>query len=153
AGHLYFMEAAAIITLISVGHWIESRVSARASSALRHLLNLAPGMARRRNSDGQEVQVPVADLRPEELIALRPGDHVPTDGEVVEGQSALDESMLTGESAPVDKVPGRPLYAGTANITGHLVMRVTATGENTALAHIIAAVERAQTSRANIQRL
>ena len=84
---------------------------------------------------------------------LRPGDRVPTDGEVVEGDSAVDESMLTGESAPVDKTAGSRLYAGTVNVNGRLVMRVTATGEETALAHIIAAVQRAQTSRANIQRL
>ena len=152
-GHVYFMEAAAIITLISVGHWLESRVSARASSALRQLLDLAPALARRRESNGTETEVPVAELRAGDLVALRPGDRVPTDGEVVEGDSAVDESMLTGESAPVDKTAGSRLYAGTVNINGRLVMRVTATGEETALAHIIAAVQRAQTSRANIQRL
>jgi Cu+-exporting ATPase len=147
------MEAAAIITLVSVGHWIESRVSVRAASALRDLLNLSPAVARRRNPDGVEVEVPVAELQPGDLAVLRPGDHVPTDGEVVEGESALDESMLTGESVPVEKSVASQLYAGTANATGRLVMRVTATGEDTALAHIIAAVQRAQTSRANIQRL
>jgi Cu+-exporting ATPase len=152
-GHLYFMEAAAIIALISVGHWMESRVSARASSALRGLLNLAPALARRLAGDGLETEVPVAALRAEDRVVLRPGDRVPTDGEVAEGDSALDESMLTGESAPVDKTPGSPLYAGTANVNGRLVMRVTATGEETALAHIIAAVQRAQSSRAHIQRL
>jgi Cu+-exporting ATPase len=152
-GHVYFMEAAAIITLISLGHWIESRVSARASSALRKLLNLAPAMARRRNPDGGETEVPVAELDVDDLIALRPGDRVPTDGEVAEGDAAVDESMLTGESAPIDKAPGSQLYAGTVNLNGRLVMRVTATGEKTALAHIILAVQRAQTSRASIQRL
>jgi P-type Cu+ transporter len=152
-GHVYFMEAAAIITLISVGHWLESRVSARASNALRQLLDLAPALARRRDPAGTETEVPVAELRAEDLVALRPGDRVPTDGEVVEGDSAVDESMLTGESVPVDKTVGRQLYAGTVTIDGRLVMRVMATGEETALAHIIAAVQRAQTSRANIQRL
>jgi Cu+-exporting ATPase len=152
-GHVYFMEAAAIITLISLGHWLESRVSARASSALCQLLDLAPALARRRNPDGTETEVPVAELRAENVVTLRPGDRVPTDGEVVEGDSAVAESMLTGESAPVDKTLGSRLYAGTTNIDGRLVMRVTATGEETALAHIIAAVQRAQTSRANIQRL
>ena len=152
-GHLYFMESASIITLISLGHWIESRVSAQASSALRQLLNLAPALARRRNPDGTETEVPVADLRAGDRVVLRPGDRVPTDGEVAEGDSALDESMLTGESAPVDKTARSRLYAGTVNINGRLVMLVTATGEETALAHIIAAVQRAQTSRANIQRL
>ncbi len=152
-GHLYFMEAAAIIALISVGHWMESRVSVRASSALRGLLNLAPALARRLGTDGLETEVPVAALRARDLVVLRPGDSVPTDGEVVEGDSAVDESMLTGESAPVDKAAGSSLYAGTANANGRLVMRVTATGEETALAHIIAAVQRAQSSRAHIQRL
>jgi P-type Cu+ transporter len=152
-GHLYFMEAASIITLISVGHWLESRVSVRASSALRRLLDLAPAQARRLNPDGSETQVPVTDLVPGDLLALRPGDRVPTDGSVIEGSSALDESMLTGESAPVDKQAGHELFAGTVNLNGRLLLRVTAIGEQTALAHIIGAVQRAQTSRANIQRL
>jgi Cu+-exporting ATPase len=152
-GHLYFMEAAAIITVVSLGHWVESRVSLRASAALRRLLELAPQRARRRNADGSEAEVAVADIRAGELVILRPGDRVPTDGEVVEGDSAVDESMLTGESVTVEKKPGSDIYAGTINVNGRLVMGVTATGEETALAHIIAAVQRAQTSRANIQRL
>jgi Cu+-exporting ATPase len=152
-GHLYFMEAAAIITIISLGHWLEARVGARAASALQALLHLAPSSARRRTADGQEASVPVAELRPGDIVVLRPGDRVPTDGDVLEGASAVDESMLTGESVPVDKAPRALLYAGTVNLNGQLVMRVTATGEATALAHVIAAVQRAQTSRANIQRL
>ncbi len=152
-GHLYFMEAAAIITLISVGHWLESRVSVKASSALRKLLNLAPPMALRREADDSERQVTVAELQPGDLVVLRPGDHVPTDGLVVEGASSVDEAMLTGESTPVDKTSAALLYAGTVNLTGRLIMKVTATGEDTALARIIEAVQRAQTSRANIQRL
>jgi len=153
AGHLYFMEAAAIITLISVGHWIEARVSAKASSALKRLLSLAPALARRRQPDGSESDVPVADLQLGDVLVLKPGDRVPVDGEVLEGESAVDEAMLTGESVPADKSEKSPLYAGTVNLNGRLLMRVTATGEATALAHIIAAVQRAQTSRANIQRL
>jgi len=152
-GHLYFMEAAAIISLVSIGHWLESRASARASGALRKLLNLAPSLARLRTPDGQESDVPVANLQAGDLIVLRPGDRVPTDGQVLEGDSAVDESMLTGESAPADKTAASVVYAGTVNLNGRLLMRVTALGEETALAHIIAAVQRAQTSRANIQRL
>jgi len=176
-GHLYFMEAASIITLISVGHWIEARVSTKASQALKSLLQLAPVTARRiqtattpaaptkfnpleirsfrpqASAQTVELEVPVADLQTGDLVALRPGDRVPVDGVVTEGESAVDESMLTGESAPVDKRKDAELYAGTANVNGRLVMRVTATGESTALAHIIAAVQRAQTSRADIQRL
>ena len=171
-GHLYFMEAAAIITLISLGHWVEARVTARASGALRSLLQLAPQTARRIETKSaraesfnlretkftattaiEEVEVPVAQLQRGDLVALRPGDHVPVDGVVMEGESVVDEAMLTGESAPVDKKSGSELYAGTVNQNGRLTMRVTATGEATALAHIIAAVQRAQTSRANIQRI
>jgi Cu+-exporting ATPase len=168
-GHLYFMEAAAIITLISFGHWLEARVSARASGALENLLNLAPQTARRVAADvsprqsiemrrltsaaTEEKEVPVSELKTGDLVALRPGDRVPVDGVVIEGDSAVDEAMLTGESVPVDKKTGSELYAGTVNLNGRLVMRVTATGESTALAHVIAAVQRAQTSRADIQRL
>jgi P-type Cu+ transporter len=152
-GHLYFMEAAAIITIISIGHWIEARVSLRASSALRKLLNLAPQTARRVSESGEETEVSVASLVIGDRIAIRPGDAIPTDAEVIDGASAVDESMLTGESLPVEKKPSDKLYAGTVNVNGRLVARVTATGEETALAHIIAAVERAQTSRANVQRL
>ena len=181
-GHVYFMEAASIISLISVGHWIEARVSEQASGALKSLLNLAPQTARRlqeaenqkakpaekpfnlktlsfsksetRNQKPEiEVEVPVATLKINDRIALRPGDRVPVDGAVIEGESAVDEAMLTGESIPADKISGSKLFAGTVNLNGRLVMSVTATGEATALAHIIAAVQRAQTSRANIQRL
>src|SRR5208282_5551065 len=101
----------------------------------------------------EEKEVPVADLKIDDRVALRPGDRVPVDGVVTEGDSAVDEAMLTGESTPVDKSARSELYAGTVNLNGRLVMRVTATGESTALAHIIAAVQRAQTSRADIQRL
>jgi Cu+-exporting ATPase len=152
-GHLYFMESSAIIALISTGHWIESRVAARASSALRKLLDLAPSVARLRESEGKEREVPVAQLKRGDVVVLRPGERVPTDGVVIEGGSAVDESMLTGESVPMDKTSGAQLYAGTVSLDGSLVMRVSATGEETALAQIIETVQRAQTSRANIQRL
>ena len=181
-GHLYFMEAAGIITIISIGHWLEARASQRASGALKNLLNLAPQTARiirkaeslkpkptnqflnlktltfskseigNRKSEMEE-EVPVTELNVGDWVVLRPGDRVPVDGEVLEGDSSLDEAMLTGESNPVDKTAGSKLYAGTANLNGRLVMRVTATGESTALSHIISAVQRAQTSRADIQRL
>jgi len=153
-GHLYFMEAAAILTLISLGHWIEARVGEKAAGSLKALMQLAPQVARRFDPEtGAEHEVSVAELRSGDRVALRPGDRVPVDGEVIDGDSAVDESMLTGESKPVDKQPNSTLYAGTTNLNGRLVMRVTATGESTALAQIIAAVQRAQTSRANIQRL
>jgi P-type Cu+ transporter len=151
--HVYFMESAAIITLISVGHWLESRMTARAASSMKKLLGLAPSQARRRGTSGSEELVPVAELRVGDVVLLRPGERVPTDGKVIEGESSIDESMLTGESVPVDKAAGALIYGGTVNVNRLLVMQVTATGDATALAQIIAAVERAQSSRANIQRL
>jgi Cu+-exporting ATPase len=170
-GHVYFMEAAAIISLISFGHWLEARVSDQASGALKSLMQLAPQTARKIQpaaptksfdlrgfnpmtaAQANEIEIPVSELKIDDRIALRPGDRVPVDGVVIEGDSAVDEAMLTGESVPVDKKSGSELFAGTVNVNGRLVMRVAATGEATALAHIIAAVQRAQTSRADIQRL
>jgi len=180
--HVYFLEAAAIISLISFGHWLEARVSDQADGALKALLNLAPQTARRIQSPAAsvqpltnqpfnlktlsfakseignrkseiEVEVSVSELKIGDRVALRPGDRVPVDGVVQAGESAVDEAMLTGEFAPVDKQAGSELFAGTANLNGRLVLRVTDTGEATALAHIIAAVQRAQTSHAEIQRL
>jgi P-type Cu+ transporter len=151
--HVYFMEAAAIITLISVGHWLESRMSKRAASSMKKLLALAPSEARRRNASGGEELVPIAELKVGDVVVLRAGERVPIDGEVIEGTSSVDEAMLTGESMPVDKTTGGAVYGGTINLNSRLVIRVTATGEQTALAQVIAAVERAQNSRANIQRL
>ncbi|HKX60600.1 MAG TPA: heavy metal translocating P-type ATPase, partial [Verrucomicrobiae bacterium] len=149
---LYFMEAAAIITLISLGHWAEARVSEKASKSLHALMNLAPATAVVQTPSGEK-EVPVGALALNETVLLKPGSRVPTDGDVIEGHSAVDESMLTGESMAVDKGPGARVYAGTLNVNGRLTVRVTSVGEDTALAHVIAAVQRAQTSRANIQRL
>jgi len=151
--HVYFMEAAAIITLISVGHWLESRMTQRAATSMKKLLGLAPSQARRRSASGAEELVAVSELRVGDVVVLRPGERVPTDGKVIDGESSVDESMLTGESVPVDKAAGALVYGGTVNVNRVLVMEVTATGDGTALAQIIAAVERAQNSRANIQRL
>jgi Cu+-exporting ATPase len=162
SGHVFFMEAAAIISLVSFGHWLEARVSEKAGGALKSLLQLAPQTARRiknsklktKNFSTAEIEsVAVSELQIDDEVVLHPGDRIPVDGIIVEGEAAVDEAMLTGEATPADKKIGNELFAGTTNLNGRLIMRVTKTGESTALAHIIAAVQRAQTSRADIQRL
>jgi P-type Cu+ transporter len=152
-GHLYFMEASAIITLISLGHWMEARAGRRAEKSMRALFRLAPATARRLLADGTEIEAPVSELQPGDQIMLRPGDRVPLDGQLLRGQCSMDEAMLTGESTPLEKETGSPVYAGTLNLNGQAVVEVTAVGEATAMARIVAAVERAQNSRAEIQRL
>jgi P-type Cu+ transporter len=151
--HLYFMDAAAILTLVSIGHYLEGKASAQAASSLRALLKLAPETARRLTLHGEEKIVPVRELDLDDTIALRPGDRIPTDGEVLRGQSSVTEAMLTGESMPVEKSKGSKVYAGTINENGELHVRVTATGDATALSRIIEIVQQAQASRASIQRL
>ncbi|XOV70527.1 MAG: heavy metal translocating P-type ATPase [Verrucomicrobiota bacterium] len=151
--HLYFMETVGILTLISLGHWMEGRAGAKATSALQSLMQLAPQRARKRMGDGGMQEVDVASLRLGDLVEVRPGDQVPTDGVVIEGHSSVNESMLTGESMPVDKSKEDKIYAATLNGQGNMLVRVTGLGEETALARIIQVVERAQSSRANIQRL
>ena len=153
-GHVYFMEASAIITLISLGHWIEARVTEKAGHTIKSLLNLAPQTAQILFRQPERThEIPVSELKSNDEILLRPGDRVPVDGIAVDGETEVDESSLTGESKAAHKSPGQELFAGTVNLNGRLVMRVTATGDETALARVIAAVERAQTSRARIQRL
>jgi Cu+-exporting ATPase len=151
--HLYFMEAAAIISLISVGHWLETLMTARAESSLKELMDLAPATALRLAAGGGFEEVPIASLRVGDRISARPGGRIPTDGVVIDGAGAVDESMLTGESMPVEKAQGDLVYGGTACLDSALLVETRATGEDTALARIIEAVRRAQSSRAGVQRL
>jgi Cu+-exporting ATPase len=152
--HVYYEAAAAIVTFVLLGKWMESRARRRLSDAVRGLVSLVPPVARRLRTAGEvEEEIPVAALAPGDLLRVRPGERVPTDGEITDGTSAIDESMLTGESLPVDKRVGDAVYGGTLNQAGSIVMRVTRTGGETALARIIEAVEQAQGSRAPIARL
>ena len=151
--HLYFMETVGILTLISLGHWMEAKVSAKASSTLKSLMRLAPQRARRQQANGAFEEIDVSELHKGDLMEIRPGDQIPADGNIVEGKSSVDESMLTGESMPVDKSAGNKVYGATQNGQGRLLVRVVGLGGDTALARIIQVVEHAQNSRANIQRI
>src|SRR5438067_8347036 len=148
----YYETAAVVITLVALGRWLEARARGRTSEAIRRLVGLAPRTARVLR-EGVERDVATADVVVGDLIRIRPGERVPVDGVVVEGGSTLDESMLTGESVPVDKAPGATVFGGTVNRTGSFVFRATRVGSETTLARIVTLVEEAQGSRAPIQRL
>ncbi len=150
---VYFEAAAAIVTLVLLGQVLELRARRQTGGAIRELLQLAPPSARRIEADGMEKDVPVEELRPDDRVRVRPGDKIPIDGVVIEGRSTVDESMLTGESLPVQKSPGDAVTGGTVNRTGAFVMRVSRTGADTTLAQIVQMVAEAQRSRAPIQRL
>jgi Cu+-exporting ATPase len=153
AGAMTYYEAAAVVlTLVVLGRWLEARARGRTSDAIRRLVSLAPRTARVVR-DGAEVDVPTAEVVVGDLVRIRPGERVPVDGVVVEGASTVDESMLTGESLPVDKAPGAVVSGGTVNRTGSFVFRATRVGSETTLARIVRLVEEAQGSRAPIQRL
>ncbi|HEX6212902.1 MAG TPA: heavy metal translocating P-type ATPase [Methylomirabilota bacterium] len=148
----YYETAAVVITLVVLGRWLEARARGRTSEAIRRLVSLAPRTARVLR-DGDEVAVPTAEVAVGDLIRIRPGERLPVDGAVVEGASTVDESMLTGESVPLEKAPGDTVAAGTVNGTGSFVFRATRVGSETTLARIVRLVEEAQGSRAPIQRL
>ncbi|MDO3411302.1 heavy metal translocating P-type ATPase [Saccharibacillus sp. CPCC 101409] len=156
AGHgmpeLYFETSAVLITLILVGKWFEARAKGRSSEAIRSLMGL---QAKRAIvvKDGAELEVAVEEVSPGDIVRVRPGEKIPVDGVVTEGRSSVDESMLTGESLPVDKEPGSAVTGATINKNGALLMRATKVGRDTALAQIVRVVEEAQGSKAPIQRL
>ena len=150
---VYYDTTATIIALILLGKVLEARAKLQTSAALKALLGLQAKTARLVLPDGREQDVPLAQLRPGDLVAVRPGEKVATDGELTEGRSALNESMLTGESLPVDKQPGDAVFGATLNTTGAFRFRVTKTGADTVLAQIVQLVSEAQGSRAPIQRL
>jgi len=150
--HVYFEASAMIITLILLGKLLEARAKARTTAALDALLRLQPRVAYVER-DGELIAVPVDTLHPGHVFVVRAGDAVPVDGEIVAGESTLDEAMLTGESMPVDKRPGEPVFAATLNGAGVLRCRATGVGAHTLLAGIIRMVEQAQGSKAPVQRL
>lgn len=155
--HVYFESAAVIVTLILLGRTLEARAKARTGEAIERLLDLRPRMAHRLSqaADGEwlEHEVDVDQLRTGDLLLVRPGEQIPADGTVVEGESAVDESMLTGESVPVDRGAGEAVTGATLNITGLLRVEVLRIGEASTLAGIIRMVHEAQSSKASVERL
>ncbi len=152
-GHVYFETSALIITLIKLGKVLEARARGRTSSAIRALMDLTPPRAHRLEPDGSEREVAVAEIDAGDLLAVKPGESIPVDGVVSGGSSSVDESMLSGESLPIDKTPGDPVFGGTVNLTGRIKMQATRVGADSVLARIIRLVRSAQGSRAPIQRL
>jgi len=150
---LYFESAAMIVTLVLLGQVLELRARGRTSAALRALLDLAPRMALRIGQDGQEAEVSLAQVRVGDQLRVRPGEKVPVDGALVEGRGTIDESMVTGESLPVDKVVGDAVVGGTLNGATGWVMRAERVGTETLLARIVQTVAEAQRSRAPVQAL
>ena len=148
----YFDSATIILGLILLGKWLEARAKGRTTGAIRRLVGLQATTARRIR-DGVEEDVELAIVVPGDLLRVRPGDKVPVDGVVVEGMSAVDESMLTGEPIPATKGAGDEVIGATINTTGSFVMRATRVGRDTALARIVELVQRAQGSKAPIQRM
>jgi Cu+-exporting ATPase len=148
----YFEVAAVVTTLILLGRYLEARAKGRSSEAIRKLLELGAKEARLLR-DGAEALVPVSELRVGDLVVVRPGEKIATDGVVVEGESAIDQSMLTGESVPVEVEPGSQVAGATVNSYGRLVVRATKVGADTALAQIAKLVDAAQSGKAPVQRL
>jgi P-type Cu+ transporter len=150
---IYFEAAAVITTLVLLGQVLELRARSQTSSAIRALLDLAPKTARLVRSDGREEDIALEQVKPGDTLRIRPGEKVPVDGVVLEGHSAVDESMISGEPIPVEKSSGDKVTGATLNSTGSLVMRADRVGSETLLAQIVAMVAAAQRSRAPIQRL
>ena len=150
--HVYFETSLVILALVTMGRWMEGKAKKQTAAAIKALVGLAPKTARVLR-DGTEVDIPVEDVVVGDLVRVRPGEKVPVDGVVEDGSSSVDESMLTGESMPVEKVAGDVVIGATLNRTGSLVIRTRAVGQDTTLAQIVRLVEAAQGSKAPMQRL
>jgi Cu+-exporting ATPase len=150
--HVYFETSAVIITLIKLGKMLESRTKAKTGGAIRRLMGLSPKTATVIR-DGREKDIPLSEVKVGDMVLVRPGGSIPVDGIIIEGQSGIDESMLTGEPMPVDKTPGDKVFGGTINAEGLIKMEARAVGKDTALAGIVRLVQEAQGSKAPIQAL
>ena len=150
---VYFEAAAAIIALVLLGQVLELRARSRTSSAIRALLDLSPKLARIMRDDGSEYDVPLDQVKVGDKLRVRPGEKIPVDGTVLDGLSSVDESMVTGESIPIEKHAGDKVIGATVNGTGWLLMRAERVGSETMLAQIVKMVSEAQRSRAPIQKL
>jgi P-type Cu+ transporter len=150
---VYFEAAAAITSLVLLGQVLELRARSRTSAAIRSLLRLAPKSARLVRADGTELDVPLEQIQVGDMLRVRPGEKVPVDGVVTDGESSVDESLMTGEPIPVEKYPGQKVIGGTINGTGSFVMRTERVGKETLLAQIVRMVSEAQRSRAPVQKL
>lgn len=150
---VYFEAAAVITTLVLLGQVLELRARSQTSGAIRALLELAPPTAHRINADGTEIEIALEEVKLGDRLRVRPGEKVPVDGQVAEGRSSVDESMVTGEPMPVAKTVGANVTGGTVNATGSLVIEATRIGEDTMLSQIVRMVAEAQRSRAPIQKL
>jgi Cu+-exporting ATPase len=151
--HLYFEGSAVVVTLVLLGKWLEARAKRQTTAAIRALHALRPEVAHVLNGAGEEADVPVAELMAGDTLVVRPGERFPADGALLDGSTQVDESMLSGEPLPVEKSVNDKLTGGSINGDGRVTMRVTATGSETVLAHIIRLVEDAQMAKAPIQRL
>ncbi|HAC09302.1 MAG TPA: heavy metal translocating P-type ATPase, partial [Phycisphaerales bacterium] len=150
---LYFAESAALLGIISLGHFLEAKASAKASTAVRDLLELQPEVAERVEASGETMEVPSSEINIGDVYLVRPGGRIPVDASVLEGRSEVDESLVTGEPMPVGRGPGDPVVAGTLNGNGLLRLTATVDGRNTTVARIASLVQNAQSSQAPIQRL
>ena len=150
---VYFEAAAVIVSLTLLGQILELKARSQTSAAIKALLNLSPKTAKRINADGSEEDIPLTHVHVDDRLRVRPGEKVPTDGEVLEGQTSIDESMLTGESMPVSKVVGDKVIGATMNVSGALIIRATRVGSDSMLAQIVQMVAQAQRSRAPMQRM
>lgn len=150
---MYFAEASGLLGIVSLGHWFEARASSKAGSAVRELLRMQPETAELLFPDGTTKTIPSVDVSIGAKLVVRPGGRIAVDGVVTEGRSAVDESIVTGESVPVDKNAGDLVVAGSMNTTGRLIVQTTVNGRNTTVSRIAQMVQKAQTSRAPIQRL